>query len=1038
MKNTIPLHRFTAIIALLYLSIPLFAQAPQGFSYQAVARDADQNPLVNVSLSVHFSILDATDQLIWKEQHDVLTNDLGLFSVIICNNDLDKTGGSSPTLSEINWGVSQHSLQVEIDDGGSLIDLGKSPLMAVPYALFALNSEPGPEGAQGIQGEAGTQGADGLEGLQGMTGEQGLTGAQGIQGPQGNPGIDGPQGVTGPQGDKGDKGDAGTGLTNKGNWLSGTTYDPGDYVFDRSTDNALINSMWILENQVAYLSSIEPYTDAVHWVEFQAPEGPEGPLGPVGPQGIQGIDGLQGIQGIDGLQGIQGIDGLQGIQGIDGLQGIQGDSGEPGDPATDDQSLTLSGTELSISGGNLVDLATLQDGVDDADANPNNEIQDLQLSGGQLTITNNISATPIDLNAFNETNIGWSRDGNNVVYVNGNVGVGTITPEGRLSVQGVDEAVDEPLFQVLRKDGYPVFAVYEDGVYAYTDTVDSGKGIKGGFAVGGYNKLNKGLGDEYMRVNADSIRFYIQQDINIFSRTKGIKGGFAVGGYNKTDKAIGDEFLRISPDSVRIYIDDDPAAKGLKGGFAVGGYNKLNKGNAEYFNISGQNQAEVIAGENRVVWYPQKNAFMVGNVLVTDADSVGENSMSTGYQSQARGDFSEAFGYQSQALGNYSTAIGKNARAQAENSVSIGNQSLANNTSSFALGTGAQAMGVNSYALGSSGVDSADVPTGNTKSIGEQSFALGMGSQSVGFGSFSIGTSNNSNGDYSLSMGYQSVASGNLSTSMGVHTVAGGYSSTAMGYNTTATGNYSTAMGRETSAKGYSSTAIGILSEAFGDFSTAFGRSTKANGYYSFTAGIHTTASAYNSFVIGRYNKIPTGADSLYWNPVDPLFIIGNGSNSNARNNALLVKKNGEIYFPAVYSDMVGATNRSLYIDDDGKIGYISSSRKYKDKITSLQKINWIYQLRPVNFIYKEDQTEKNQYGLIAEEVEAVNPEFVSYNKEGQVETVLYSLLVTPMIKAIQDQNEQLKEQQKELDKKDAEIDDLKSRLEKVEAYLGM
>lgn len=97
------------------------------------------------------------------------------------------------------------------------------------------------------------------------------------------------------------------------------------------------------------------------------------------------------------------------------------------DSGTDDQSIGLSGNTLSIEDGNSVDLTTYLDNtdaqvlsilndtvflsnggfiklpadlVDDADANPNNEIQDLQLAGDNLTITNNGSATTIDLSPY--------------------------------------------------------------------------------------------------------------------------------------------------------------------------------------------------------------------------------------------------------------------------------------------------------------------------------------------------------------------------------------------------------------------------------------------------------------------------------------------------------------------------------------------------------------------------------------------------------------------------------------------------------------
>ena len=82
-----------------------------------------------------------------------------------------------------------------------------------------------------------------------------------------------------------------------------------------------------------------------------------------------------------------------------------------------------------------------------------------------------------------------------------------------------------------------------------------------------------------------------------------------------------------------------------------------------------------------------------------------------------------------------------------------------------------------------------------------------------------------------------------------------------------------------------------------------------------------------------------------------------------------------------------------------------------------MEDIDWLYQLRPVNFIYRNDESDIIQYGLIAEEVEKVNPLFVSYNQEGQVETVHYSKLITPMIKALQEQQKTINDLQSEVDR---------------------
>jgi hypothetical protein len=566
------------------------------------------------------------------------------------------------------------------------------------------------------------------------------------------------------------------------------------------------------------------------------------------------------------------------------------------------------------------------------------------------------------------------------------------SPTRKFSIQEeTGHPVDSALFEVRNAEGQTVFAVYPEGSRVYV----------------------------------------------LDEQAKGVKGGFAIGGYSRKAKGITQEYMRVTPDSIRMYFDKEPT-KGVKGGFAIGGYSRKAKGNTDYFNISGQSAAEVIPGENRVVWYPQRNAFLVGNVLVESADSVGENSMAAGFQSKAIGNYSEAFGHRSIARGDYSTSIGNHATAHAINSVSIGNHSRADKSSSFALGTGAIAFGENSYAIGSSGVDSAGLPTGNTMSIGEQSFALGMGSKAEGFGSFSIGTQNIASSDYSFAMGYgtqaseifssamgfRTKASGKSSTAMGRNTTASAFASTALGYFTTASGPVSTAMGRKSIASGENSTAMGRTTVASGENSTAMGaqtvaseyvavamgRSTVASGRRAVAMGGYTTAISYNSLVIGRYNDTLTTSSRINWFGKDPLFIIGNGSSDSTRHNAMMVKKNGELYLPNVYEDAVGGTYRDLQINDSGKVGYAVSSRRYKSNITSLDDIGWLYSLRPVNFRYKDDASGTKRYGLIAEEVEEVNPLFVSYSKDGEPETVSYSQLVSPMLRALQEQQIMIEE----------------------------
>ena len=118
----------------------------------------------------------------------------------------------------------------------------------------------------------------------------------------------------------------------------------------------------------------------------------------------------------------------------------------------------------------------------------------------------------------------------------------------------------------------------------------------------------------------------------------------------------------------------------------------------------------------------------------------------------------------------------------------------------------------------------------------------------------------------------------------------------------------------------------------------------------------------------------------------------------------------------------------ALYVGSAGQIGYNSSIRQSKNNIKQLDNVNWIHSLQPVTFNKRKKDNEGNyteeleselQYGLIAEDVESVNPNFVFYNSDGKLAGVHYDRLVTPLIKAIQE----LK----------SENDSLKSRIEILE-----
>jgi hypothetical protein len=156
--------------------------SPPGIPYQAEVRNESGEVLANANVNVRFTLheLTANGAVSYQETHALATNELGLFAATIGAGT-----AVQDTFASINWAQTTKFLQVEVDTGNGYITMGNQQLMSVPYALYAANSQPGPQGEPGPMGLPGPQGPQGEQGPQGIQGE---TGPQGIPGPigQGN------------------------------------------------------------------------------------------------------------------------------------------------------------------------------------------------------------------------------------------------------------------------------------------------------------------------------------------------------------------------------------------------------------------------------------------------------------------------------------------------------------------------------------------------------------------------------------------------------------------------------------------------------------------------------------------------------------------------------------------------------------------------------------------------------------------------------------------------------------------------------------
>ena len=123
----------------------------------------------------------------------------------------------------------------------------------------------------------------------------------------------------------------------------------------------------------------------------------------------------------------------------------------------------------------------------------------------------------------------------------------------------------------------------------------------------------------------------------------------------------------------------------------------------------------------------------------------------------------------------------------------------------------------------------------------------------------------------------------------------------------------------------------------------------------------------------------------------------------------------------------------TVYVNSSGQLGTLPSSARFKHDIHSMDKASEvILALKPVTFHYKADIDPKGipQFGLVAEEVEKVDPALVARDEQGKVYTVRYEAVNAMLL------NEFLKEHRK-VEQQEATITEVKSTAAKQEAAIA-
>ena len=129
-----------SIVAIATISLNFFGQAPEGFKYQAVVRDAGNtilnNQVVGMQMTIQQGFIGGTT--VYQETFTPTTNGYGLINLEIGSGTV-----ISGDFTTIDWSVGPYFIEtaVDITGGTSYAVMGTSQLMSVPYALHSKTAE---------------------------------------------------------------------------------------------------------------------------------------------------------------------------------------------------------------------------------------------------------------------------------------------------------------------------------------------------------------------------------------------------------------------------------------------------------------------------------------------------------------------------------------------------------------------------------------------------------------------------------------------------------------------------------------------------------------------------------------------------------------------------------------------------------------------------------------------------------------------------------------------------------------------------------
>jgi hypothetical protein len=273
-----------------------------------------------------------------------------------------------------------------------------------------------------------------------------------------------------------------------------------------------------------------------------------------------------------------------------------------------------------------------------------------------------------------------------------------------------------------------------------------------------------------------------------------------------------------------------------------------------------------------------------------------------------------------------------------------------------------------------------------------------------------------------------------------------GGNNSAMGFaalDRNTTGDNNTATGFEalfSNTTGFDNTANGVsalILNTTGHSNTALGaealvgNTTGSDNIAVGDAALSSNTTGSNNVAIGfaAGGNLTTGSNNID---------IGANVLGLAREaNTIRIGKSGtqQKTFIAGISGKTVPSGAGVIISSNGQLGTIQSSARFKEAIKPMDKASeTILALKPVTFRYKEDLDPDRipQFGLIAEDVEKVNPNLVVRDEDGKVSTVRYDAVNAMLLNEFLKEHRKVKALETTVTREQKQIDALTAGLQKV------